>query len=205
MGRFTSLCTAVTLGLITGAVTVAVAGGGAAHACSCVAITDQQAFAGADSVFTGKLVGTELVSDGPVYSTGDPERFFFEVDKVFKGKASDRQTVVTARDGASCGLEIGGPGPFIVFAYGRRKGAGGELSSHLCSGTRPLSTGKLPASFGRGHAPTPQPADEDEDVGDVDEDDKIDEVSNPPWFEAAMSVWVTLLFPLGALFLSPAS
>jgi hypothetical protein len=190
MRRFTNFCAALTLGLVAGAVTVVVAGTGPAHACSCLALTDEEAFEIADAVFVGELVGTELATDpGPVYSSGDPERFYFDVDKVFKGKATDRQTILTARDGASCGLEIGGSGPFLVFAYRDR----GDLQSNLCSGTRPLSMGDLPASFGPGRQPTLQPADEP------------DEVSGPSMLEAAMSVWVALLFPLSALFLSPAS
>ncbi len=198
MRRLTTFCTALTLGLVAGAVTVVVAGAGPAHACSCVALTDKQAFKLADAVFTGELEGTELTNKGPVYSTGDLERFFFDVDTVFKGTATDRQTIFTARDGASCGLEIGGPGPFVVYAY-RERGGGDTLSSNLCSGTRPLSYGDLPASFGDGRPPTSQPAEE------VDAADDVDEVGSPAWFEAAISIWVTAMFPLAALFLSPAS
>ena len=51
----------------------------------------------------------------------------------------------------------GGPGPFVVFARlddeGITSGAvDGEVYSSLCSGTRPLAGGALPASFG---APSP--------------------------------------------------
>ncbi|HSP27235.1 MAG TPA: hypothetical protein VLN74_01715 [Ilumatobacteraceae bacterium] len=87
----------------------------------------------------------------------DPERFVFDVDQVFKGEAQTRQSVVTAREGASCGLEISGPGPFVVFARldddGITSGAmDGEVYSNSCSGTRPLADGALPTSFG-----TPSP------------------------------------------------
>jgi hypothetical protein len=73
------------------------------------------------------------------------------------------------------------------------------LSSNLCSGTRPLAYGDLPASFGAGRPPTSQPAEE------VDAADGVDEDGGPAWFEAAISIWVAAMFPLAALFLSPAS
>ncbi|MGI8791726.1 MAG: hypothetical protein ACR2H3_00850, partial [Acidimicrobiales bacterium] len=54
---------------------------------------------------------------GDVISSADPERFVFDVQDVFKGEVTSRQTVVTPRSGASCGLEISGPGPYLVFAF----------------------------------------------------------------------------------------
>jgi hypothetical protein len=128
-------------------------------ACSCGSLTDQEAFENADAVFTGTLVEV-ITPDGDTYSSTDPERFLFEVDEVFKGTVFARQSVVTARDGASCGLEISGSGPFIVFARNESDGitdgaAGGELYSDLCSGTRALAGGELPASFGASASPAP--------------------------------------------------
>jgi hypothetical protein len=208
MRRFTTLCTAVTLGLLAGPVAVVVAGARQALACSCAARTEKQAFADADTVFIGKLLGTEVASEpGPVYSTGDEERFFFAVNTVFKGTATDRQTIVTSRDGASCGLEIGGPGPFVVFTYRDGGGIGsgavdGELYSHLCSGTRPLSVGDVPASFGGGHPPAVQNGD---DVDDVDEVDEVDEDAIPSVFAAALSIWAVVFFPFGAHLLGSGS
>ena len=96
--------------------------------------------------------------DGDIVVSTDPERFVFDVDRVFKGEAQSRQAVVTASEGASCGLEISGPGPFVVFArldddIGLTSGAvEGEMYSSLCSGTRPLAAAALPTSFG-----TPSP------------------------------------------------
>ena len=128
-------------------------------ACSCVSFTDEQALENADAAFTGTL--TEIITPaGDTYSSTDPERFVFDVDEVFKGNVFARQSVVTARDGASCGLEISGPGPFMVFARSESDGitngaADGELYSNLCSGTRALSGGALPASFGAAASPAP--------------------------------------------------
>lgn len=182
MRRSSVFFAAVTLGVFAAAVVVLVAGGGRVLACSCVEFTDREAFESADTVFTGVLLGTELGSDtGPVYSTGDPERFFFDVDKVFKGDATGQQTIVTARDGASCGLEVAGRGPFVVFAYLKGDGivggaVDGELYSNLCSGTRALSAGDLPASFGEGRSPEPS--------------NSMDTLS---WLDDAVSLWVVVL------------
>lgn len=130
-----------------------------ASACSCVGVSDDEALENADAAFTGALV--EIVTPaGDTYSSTDPERFVFDVDEVFKGAVFARQSVVTARDGASCGLEISGPGPFIVFARTEPDGvtsgaADGELYSSLCSGTRAFAGGALPASFGAASSPSP--------------------------------------------------
>ena len=84
-----------------------------AAACSCVSFTDVEAFAAADVIFTGTL--DEIITPtGDTSASNDPERFVFDVAEVFKGEAFERQSVVTARDGASCGLEISGRGPFGV-------------------------------------------------------------------------------------------
>lgn len=123
-----------------------------AEACSCATFTDTEAYEFADVVFTGTLVEINTPVGDIVVST-DPERFVFDVDQVFKGEARTRQSVVTAREGASCGLEISGLGPFVVFARldddGITSGAvDGEVYSSLCSGTRPLADGAMPTSFG---------------------------------------------------------
>jgi hypothetical protein len=128
-------------------------------ACSCASITDEEALKNADAAFTGTLVEV-IIPAGGTYSSTDPARFVFDVDEVFKGTVFARQSVVTARDGASCGLEISGPGPFIVFARTASDGvtsgaADGALSSSLCSGTRALASGALPASFGAASSPSP--------------------------------------------------
>ena len=128
-------------------------------ACSCGALTDEEAFDHADAVFTGSLVEV-LTPEGDSYSSVDPERFVFDVDEVFNGNVFTRQSVVTARDGASCGLEISGPGPYVVFARSEADGvtSGGvddELYSGLCSGTRALADGEVPASFGASASPAP--------------------------------------------------
>lgn len=132
---------------------------GSASACSCAMQTDEQAFVDADVVFVGRLV--EIVPPDPdadgSWRSDALERFVFEVSTVHKGDASERQVVVTAAGGESCGLELPPGGPYVMFARlptdpGIRDG---ELSSSLCSGSRPLGNGPLPAGFGEGRPPTP--------------------------------------------------
>src|SRR5688572_11564441 len=86
-----------------------------AAACSCLGTSDAEALATADVAFSGTLVEVR-VPPGETFSSMDPARFIFEVDRVYKGDARARQSVVTPRSGASCGLELSGPGPFLLFA-----------------------------------------------------------------------------------------
>ncbi len=146
--------TRIVLMCLLGATAGGVIGLGSAHpvsACSCASFTDAEAAEYADAVFIGTLV--EVITEpGDTYSSMDPARFIFDVDEVFEGDVFARQSVVTARDGASCGLEISGRGPFVVFARADADGltsggADGELYSGLCSGTRALADGGPPAVF----------------------------------------------------------
>ena len=142
----------------TTAVLATVAPGRSVSACSCAVLTDQEAFDRADVVFVGTLV--EIVTPpGDAYLSTDPERFVLDVERVYKGDAVDPQTIVTARDGASCGLEIHGPGPFLVYATSTDSIVTGanddERYANLCSGTRARADAVVPASFGAGRAPAP--------------------------------------------------
>jgi hypothetical protein len=71
--------------------------------------------------------------------------------------------------GASCGLELGGPGPFLVFARrpshdglakawwgGKYQLDPGQFVADLCGGSRALADGGEPA-FGRPPASSPSP------------------------------------------------
>lgn len=143
-------------------VTVALAGGmtflpaGPAAACSCGATTDAQALTSADVVFSGELIEVRT-PPGVSYSSADPERFVFAVERVYKGDASAQQSVVTEREGASCGLELTGRGPFLVFAYTDAVHdfdiEVGEVYSNLCNGSRAISDAPVPVEFGDGTPP----------------------------------------------------
>lgn len=129
-----------------------------AAACTCIEMTDAEAFDQAPVVFTGELVEVRSLPPAELVSSGDPERFIFAVERVYKGTAFGRQSVVTRMDGASCGLEISGSGPFIVFADHDAEnpvpeGVDGELYANLCGGSRALDAAGVPATFGDGVAP----------------------------------------------------
>jgi len=145
---------AVTVLLVATAMVVAPAfSSGSVSACSCAGLNDDEAFAAADVVFTGRLVAVRP-PDGPMISSDDPARFVFEVDSVLKGDAFETQSVVSARDGASCGLELQTGVDSVVFARTESSYdlADGELDSSLCSGSR---TGGAPEGLGTPNAPSP--------------------------------------------------
>src|SRR3954467_2211060 len=86
-----------------------------AQACSCAEATTAQHVADADVVFTGTLLSRTVDHpDWPVMSRGAPALHVFAVDAVYKGDVHAEQGVVSAADGASCGLELAGDGPFVV-------------------------------------------------------------------------------------------
>jgi hypothetical protein len=133
---------------------------GTAHpaaACSCATLSTSESFDNADVVFTGDLIEVRTPS-GDTFSSADPERFVFDVDQVYKGETMARQSVVTPREGGSCGLELVGRGPFLVFASTEPtfdlSGEAGELYSHLCTGSRSLAEAGVPTAYGAGSQPT---------------------------------------------------
>jgi hypothetical protein len=127
-----------------------------AHACSCVGFTDEEAFAAADVVFTGTVAS---VSDPDRGLSTAPRVFTFAVDEVFKGDVAPQQVVRSEQSGASCGLEITGRGPFVVYAtstHVEMELGQNELYAGLCGGTRPLDDAPLAASLTEdAHPPDP--------------------------------------------------
>jgi hypothetical protein len=131
-----------------------------ASACGCVGGTTQEFFDRADAVFTARLVSREEPR-GALLSSADPALHVFAVDTVFKGTAHERQGVLSPVSGASCGLELAGEGPFVVFAT-RSADLGGtpfatldddQYAAFLCGGTAP-STPALEADLAALAAPS---------------------------------------------------
>jgi hypothetical protein len=112
-----------------------------AYACSCVNRTDTQLAEDADVIFTGRIAEDRI--------RGQSRTITFAVDRVYKGDAHIRQAVHTNASGASCGLEISGPGPFVVFAN-RDDTRERDLQANLCGGTR---EGGPSAGLGEGYPP----------------------------------------------------
>jgi hypothetical protein len=115
----------------------------------------------ADVVFTGTWVDTVGAGGLATGTSTDPVRLVVDVERVHRGEAHERQSVVTAADAGSCGLELEGPGPFLVFARTSADAAGpdpveGELVADLCGGTRLASAAPVPAGLDpEGVAPLP--------------------------------------------------
>lgn len=156
------------ISLAIAAAAVPTLGVGPAHACSCAErLTDAQYRQQAEAVFTGSLVGREAPNEAAFEQSGaDPVVYTFAVDRVYKGAITNPQRVVSNVDGAACGLEPRGNGPFLVYTS-RRDGSSAIGASwpaeyaelpraFLCSGTREVKAGeKLP--LGRGRAPAAAP------------------------------------------------
>ncbi len=116
-----------------------------AYACSCAPASDARYAADAAAIFTGRLV------EDQVDQSAQTRTLTFAVDRVYKGQVTATQVVTSHASGASCGVEITGPGPFLVFAQAEPTG----LTADLCGGTR---DGSAPAGLGAGQAPLPDPA-----------------------------------------------
>lgn len=162
--RFLSLW--VTTGVVIGVLgaVFGVGGPGVARACSCVGFTDDEAFEAADVVFVGNVVDVD--DPGMVGSSLAPKRYTVEVSEVYKGEASERQDVVTAVEGASCGADLGG-GSWLIFGRavvdgqesvdGEPDARPGDVRTSLCSGNRAIGVGVVPATFGSPRAPVASP------------------------------------------------
>ncbi len=116
-----------------------------ALACSCAgAETDAGYAARADAVFVGELVSRDVRD--PWFSSVDHAVLTFDVTAVYQGEVFERQQVVTSPSGNTCGLELSGSGPFLLFSRNPENpfahdvvARGGQLVADLCGGSRPVS------------------------------------------------------------------
>jgi hypothetical protein len=116
-----------------------------AYACSCAYPPDDPELVGlAEVIFTGTVTADELDE------RAQTRTLTFTVDRVYKGTARSTEVVTTHSSGASCGLEISGPGPFLVYADQEQS----RLTANLCGGTR---AGPVPAGLGSGQTPIAGP------------------------------------------------
>lgn len=111
-----------------------------AHACSCVTDSEPELIGNAEVIFTGTVTQDRAVGQGRTYT--------FAVDRVFRGEAHATQTATTPVQDSACGLDLTGPGPFLVLGYLNE----GRLQLSSCGGTRP---GGPPADLGAGYPPQP--------------------------------------------------
>jgi hypothetical protein len=103
-----------------------------AAGCTCEVQSSVRHAARADVVFTGRLKEIDEPVGGLTRSSMDPVTYRFEVERVFKGAVPQNASVVSAGDGASCGLEGMNVGSrYTIFA----QTDAGSLRSGLCGGT----------------------------------------------------------------------
>lgn len=131
----------------------------AAHACSCVG-GDVATYADrADVVFTGTLVEVTPPPARLFWSSGDPARYSFDVERVHQGEVGPSTEVRSAVSGASCGLEGMRTGSrYVVFAT-----LDDGLWANLCGGTdlaRPGLVRRLDRALGPARAPSSDLADQ---------------------------------------------
>ena len=146
MGMRSVLARAGAVGVLTVAVTPAL-GVTWASACSCVGADDVESAGRADAIFAGTLTETAVPKKSG--SSMDAVTYSFAVSRVYKGDVATTQPVGSVISGASCGLELDGTGPFLVFASAEEEQP--TLRANLCGGTRPLGAGPDPA-LGPGYA-----------------------------------------------------
>jgi hypothetical protein len=120
-----------------------------ALACTCANLTEEEAFAAADVVAVGVVVGRDDPFFGtPISNSVDPVRYTVAVEEVLKGDVGSQIKVTTARDGAGCGLELSIGQRWRLHAH-RDDG----LRVSLCGGSTFLS----PDSGGPNHVPAGEP------------------------------------------------
>ena len=111
-----------------------------AYACSCVTDSEPELVRNAEVIFTGTVTKDR--------AAGDTRTYTFAVDRAYRGQVLTTQTVTTPAQGPACGLDLEGPGPYLVLGYLQN----GVLWANSCGGTR---TGAVPAELGDGYPPTP--------------------------------------------------
>lgn len=126
---------ALTAGLSTAVLT------GTASACSCLpGDTEQQRYERAQYVFSGDVVSVAVVERGRAnYIWDDLYDYTVVVGQEYKGDVPATTHVTTAYASSMCGLSLAVGHEYLVFAYG--DASDGEVSSHLCSGTRSATLG----------------------------------------------------------------
>jgi hypothetical protein len=122
-----------------------------ALACSCVAMTPEEALAQADVAFVGTVAeAPPMPAPAPAKPRVDPfpggapfggeVPFTFIVEGVAKGDVSQPATVVGSFDSAACGMAFAPEERWLVFA----SLDGEALRTGLCSGSVALAPGEEP-------------------------------------------------------------
>jgi len=111
---------------------------GRADACSCVALTAEEAFEGHDAVFEGRVLEVRR-SDDPTGATVA----VLEVVQHWKGIESERVEVSTAAQDSMCGIAFEVDTSWLIYA----ERAGDALTTGLCARTRRMSAADEDRAF----------------------------------------------------------
>ena len=97
-----------------------------ALACSCAMASVEEQAQRADAIFLGQVVDVrETAAVDGMIGSGDPVTYVVEVSRVYKGDVGATQEVVSARSGASCGLELPDSGIGPVLRHRRTRSTPG--------------------------------------------------------------------------------
>ena len=115
-----------------------------ACACSCAALSTDEAMRNSSAVFDGTVIATSRPTGG---SSAELIEYTIEVSRVYQGSVPAEVVVRSAVSSASCGAEL--TGQVTVFGHGPTDG----LSTTSCSAPAIIDRSRL----GAGHAPTAAP------------------------------------------------
>ena len=134
-------CVAAFLVASCGALVMILVPATTAMACSCVGWTQAEAFAGANAVFVGVVVGPPGAGEPDQPFAPDPATYVFAVEDVLKGQGLDRRVEVTSSwQSSACGAGFTLGQRWRVYAMSEA----GQLSSSSCSGNELLAEGAQP-------------------------------------------------------------
>ena len=98
-----------------------------------------KAFEESELVIIGKVIEIkEYQSYPPKTYTGDPIAYTFEIEKIFKGvKTASTVTIISSRDGASCGYRFNKGESYLVFSslsgyFARQTGEDLSFTTSIC-------------------------------------------------------------------------
>ncbi|RMG42356.1 MAG: hypothetical protein D6719_06510 [Candidatus Dadabacteria bacterium] len=106
-----------------------------ALACSCIPAKEAQYLKNAQIAFEGQALDIQEVEKAQSQWSGSV-KITFKVTKTIKGSDKDQVSVTTNKSSAACGYPFQRGQFYRVYAYTYK----GQLTTGLCSGTRPLST-----------------------------------------------------------------
>ena len=116
-------------------------------ACSCPYVWESLA-----DELNWKIKGADAIFSGEVLSVTEETRYLsvdFSVVDVWKGDVTEKVTVVTGRNGGSCGVDFKSGEKYLVFASNSMWLTEGvnNLTAGLCSRTGPLEEAKIDIDF----------------------------------------------------------